>query len=90
MGADFGQGETFISSFLVSVSTGNVFNFYLLFSPLALKVHTGVPQVAQSVKRLTLGFGSGHDLTVREFEPHDSVEPDWDSLSLPLSPAKNK
>ena len=25
--------------------------------------------VAQSVKRPTLGFGSGHDLTVREFEP---------------------
>ena len=36
--------------------------------------------VAQSVKRLNLGFCSGHDLTVREFEPHlglstDSVEP---------------
>ena len=28
----------------------------------------GAP-VAQSVKRVTLGFGSGHDLTVREFEP---------------------
>ena len=41
---------------------------------------------------MTLDFGSGHDLTVREFEPHiglrtDSVEPAWDSLSpsLPLS-----
>ena len=36
--------------------------------------------VAQLVKRLTLGFGSGHNLTVREFEPHiglhtDGVEP---------------
>ena len=26
--------------------------------------------VAQSVKRLTLGFGSGHDLMVRGFKPH--------------------
>ena len=25
--------------------------------------------VAQLVKHLTLDFGSGHDLTVREFEP---------------------
>ena len=37
-------------------------------------------QVAQSVKRLTLDFGSGHDLMVHEFEPHvwlctDSLEP---------------
>ena len=36
--------------------------------------------LAQSVKRLTLGFGSGHDLMVGEFEPHvrllaDSAEP---------------
>ena len=45
--------------------------------------------VTQLVKRLTLDFGSGHDLTVFEFEPHvrlctDSVEPSWDSLSVPL------
>ena len=45
---------------------------------------------AQSVKRLTLNFGSGHDLTVCGFEPRvglcaDSVEPAWDSLSLPFS-----
>ena len=26
--------------------------------------------MAQSVKGLTLDFGSGHDLTVGEFEPH--------------------
>ena len=26
--------------------------------------------VAQSVEHPTLGFGSGHDLTIREFEPH--------------------
>ena len=35
---------------------------------------------AQSVKHPTLGFASGHDLTVREVEPHfghcvDSAEP---------------
>ena len=45
--------------------------------------------VAQSVKRPTLGFGSGHDLTVCGFEPRgaDSVEPAWDSLSLCPFPA---
>ena len=46
--------------------------------------------MAQSVKHLTLGFRSGHDLMVHEFEPHielctGSVEPAWDSLSLSLS-----
>ena len=46
--------------------------------------------VAQSVKRPTLDFGSGHDLVVHEFEPHvglwaDSVEPAWDALSPSLS-----
>ena len=46
--------------------------------------------VAQSVKRLTLDFNSGHDLTVCRFKPHirlctDSVEPAWDSLSPSLS-----
>ena len=45
---------------------------------------------AQSAKRPTLGFVSGHDLTVRGFEPRvglcaDSVEPAWDSLSPSLS-----
>ena len=45
--------------------------------------------VAQLGKHLTLGFGSGHDLTVCETEPHvrlhaDSVEPAWDSLSPSL------
>ena len=44
---------------------------------------------AQSVKRLTLGFGSGHDLTVCGFEPRvglcaDSSEPAWDCLPLSL------
>ena len=46
--------------------------------------------MAQLVKRPTLGFGSGHDLAVREFEPHiglcaDSAEPAWDSVSPCLS-----
>ena len=41
--------------------------------------------VAQSIKRPTLDFSSGHDLTIRELEPHiqlcaDSTEPAWDSL----------
>ena len=44
--------------------------------------------MAGSVKRLTLDFGSGHDLTVLEIEPHvrlcpDSTEPARDSPSLP-------
>ena len=43
--------------------------------------------VAQSVKRPTLDFGSGHDLTGCEFKPHislcmDSVDPAWDSVSF--------
>lgn len=43
--------------------------------------------VAQSVQQATLNFGSGHDLAVRESEPHtrfraDSVEPACDSPSL--------
>ena len=42
--------------------------------------------VAQLVKRPTLDFSSGHDLTVGEFEPRvglcaDSLEPVWDFLS---------
>ena len=44
--------------------------------------------VAQSVRRPTLGFSSGPDLPVCEFEPHvglHTVEPAWDSLSLSLS-----
>ena len=46
--------------------------------------------MAQSVKRLTLDLGSGHNLTVGEVEPRiglctDREEPAWDSLSLSLS-----
>ena len=45
--------------------------------------------VAQSVKRWTPGFDSGHDLTVWEFKPHVGLrvagaEPAWDPLSLQL------
>ena len=44
---------------------------------------------AQSVKRLTLDFSSGHDLMVCGIEPHiglyaDSTEPAWDFLSPSL------
>ena len=47
--------------------------------------------VAQSVKRLTLGFVSGHDVTVRDFESHvrlctNSTEPTSDPLS-PFCPS---
>ena len=47
--------------------------------------------MAQSVKRPTLDFDSGHDLTVREKEPHvglcaDGAEPAWDSPSLSAPP----
>ena len=46
--------------------------------------------VARSVKRLVLGFSSGHDLTVCGFRPYirlcsEDTEPAWDSLSLSLS-----
>ena len=46
--------------------------------------------VAQSVKRLTFDFGSGHDLTVCEIGPHiglraDNTETAWVSVSPSLS-----
>ena len=46
--------------------------------------------VAQSVKRQTLDFSSGHDLTVCKFKScvgicTESAEPAWDSLSASLS-----
>ena len=45
--------------------------------------------MAQLVERLTLDFDSGHALMVRGIEPRvglcaNSMEPAWDSLSLPL------
>ena len=47
--------------------------------------------VVQSVKRLTLDFGLGHDLTVHGFEPcvrlcADNAEPAWFYLPLSASP----
>ena len=44
-----------------------------------------------SVKRRTLDFGSGHDLTVHEIESHvrlcaDRVESAWNSPSLSAPP----
>ena len=46
--------------------------------------------VAQLVKRLTLDFGSGHDIIVREFEPRvglcaDSVDPPFPSAPSPFA-----
>ena len=46
--------------------------------------------MAQLVTSPTLGFGSGHDLTIHEFKHHiglcsDSVELPWDFLSPSLS-----
>ena len=48
--------------------------------------------VAQSGKRLSLDFISGHDLEVCEFEPHmvlcaDSMAPAGDSVSPSLCPS---
>ena len=47
--------------------------------------------MAQRVKRPTLDFGSGHDLTVHRIQPSvrlhaDNTEPAWDSLSPSLFP----
>ena len=77
-------------------------HFHSLFgncSPTSIiKAIHGGAWVAQSLKRLTLDFGSGHDFMVHEFEScvglcAVSVEPAWDSLSLflcwsPTSPLK--
>ena len=59
--------------------------------PLKMGVYRG-DWVVQSVKPLTLDFGSGHDLMARESEPSvglcaDSMEPAWGSLSLSLCPS---
>ena len=52
--------------------------------------HTWGTCVAQLVKCPAFDLGSGHDLMVYKIEPRvglctDSMEPAWDSLSLPLS-----
>ena len=54
------------------------------------KLHLWGTWVAQLVKHPTLGFGSGHDLTVHEFKPHirfctDGMEPAWGFLSASFS-----
>ena len=46
--------------------------------------------MAQSLRHPALNFGSGHNLTVGEFEPHiglcaDNMEPAWDYLSPSFS-----
>ena len=45
--------------------------------------------MAQSVEHWTVDFGSGHDLTVCEFDPTSgsalTAQPAWDSLSSSLS-----
>ena len=56
----------------------------------SLKTDVRGTWVTQSVKHPPLGFGSGHDLVVGEFEPHiglcaDSGEAAWVSLSPCLS-----
>ena len=64
--------------------------YWVSFNGAETKAVKGGVWVAQSVKRVTPDFGSGHDLMVREFEPHfrlrtGSVEPGQDSLSPSLS-----
>ena len=58
---------------------------YFIYTPIF-----GGAWVAQLVKLLTLGFSSGHDLTICKMEPHirlcmDSPEPAWDIFFLFLS-----
>ena len=55
------------------------------------RVRGGAPGGLSRLSVLALGFRSGHDLEVREFQPHvglctDSAEPVWDSLSPSASP----
>ena len=81
-----------ISISLHFISSMNLLTFCVTFVNFLLLLRMLGPRgtwVAQSVKRPTLDFGSGHDLMVCEFEPRlglcaDSLEPTWDSLSLPL------
>ena len=61
-----------------------------MFAALLRKFSSRGACVAQLVSHPTLDFGSGHHLTVREFEPHiglcaDRAEPAWDCLSPSLS-----
>ena len=66
------------------------FHFLATVNNAAVNINTRGAWVAQSVKRLTLDFRSGHDLTVCEFKPQiglcaHSIEPACDSLSPSLS-----
>ena len=62
---------------------------HLKQAPCSAHERFGGAWVAKSIKHPTLGFGSGHDLTVHEFEPFIrlcGVSTAWNSLSpsLPL------
>ena len=66
-----------------------------LCNPLYLSLKFFIALVAQSVKRLTLDFGSGHDLMVCEIKPciglsTFSAEPAWDSLNKQTNKQTNK
>ena len=87
--------EPRIGSVLRAKSLLGILSLHFLSAPpqlmllLCQKINLRGPWVAQSVKCPTIDFGSGHDLTVHEFEHHtglhsDSAEPAWDSVSLPL------
>ena len=95
-----------ISDFLCDLDNSDQLkeNFYwVLTKSLSESVYLSLKElfqgtwVAPLVKHLTLDFGSAHDLTVREFEPHirllaDSLEPALDSVSpsLSASPSPSK
>ena len=57
-----------------------------------IKIYNILGLLSGSITCPTLDFGSGHDITVHEFQiciglHADGVEPAWDSLSLPLPPS---
>ena len=60
------QGISFYALRDAVERNGNVYNAYFIY----LKICDEGAWVVQSVKCPTLGFSSGHDLTVREFKPH--------------------
>ena len=85
-------------SYGLAPSLSNLF-FFSFPSPMWMELETersilkqslGGAWVAQSVKPLTLDFGSGHGLTVHEFKPcvglcAGRVEPAWNPLSPSFS-----
>ena len=73
-----------LSQFVHSPIKGHLGHFQVLA---VISKNSRGTWVAQSDKHLTLDFGSGHDLTVHEFEPSLSVEPTWDSFSPSFSAA---